>query len=132
MHEFCWRRCIQMKKYKRSTLARLPLALLSIAAPIFSVATVVSPSAPVSINQSFAYATFGGGDFVFSTSQGASGCESGWYIKATDPGYKAVVATVLTAQSAGTLVTVYGDNNDLWSGSPSGHFCRIQAVGISS
>lgn len=95
-------------------------------------AVVVTPPAPVSITQTYAYANYGGGDFVFITSLAAVGCESGWYLKSTDPGYKAVVATVLAAQSGGSQVIVYGDNNDLWSGSPSGHFCRIQAVGISS
>jgi hypothetical protein len=121
-----------MKKKSSNTRIRLLFALLSAATPLVSIAAIVNPGAPVSIKQSSAYANFGGGDFVFSTSQGATGCEAGWYAKATDPGYKAIVATVLTAQSAGLLVTVYGDNADIWAGSPSGHFCRVQAVGISS
>jgi len=45
--------------------------------------------------------SYDGGDFVFSTSAAVSGCESGWYMKATDPGYKAAVSTVLAAQAAG-------------------------------
>jgi len=97
-----------------------------------AIATVVTPAAAATITQSYAYASYGGGDFVFSTSIGASGCENGWYIKATDPGYKAVVATVLTAQAGGNFVQVYGDNADIWSGSPSGHYCRVQTVGITS
>jgi hypothetical protein len=109
----------------------LPLLCLS-GLPGMAAADIVSPSAPVSISQTFSYASYGGGDFVFSTTQGATGCESGWYVKASDPGYKSVVATVLAAQSGGSQVIVYGDNSDLWPGSPSGHFCRIQSVGISS
>jgi hypothetical protein len=100
--------------------------------PGLGTAAVVSPPSPVLVSQSYAYASYGGGDFVFTTSAAAPGCESGWYVKASDPGYRAVVATVLTAQAAGTQVTVYGDNSDLWLGSPSGHFCRVQTVGISS
>jgi hypothetical protein len=95
-------------------------------------AAIVSPSASVTITQSYAYTNFDGGDFVFSTSASAPGCVSGWYIKSTDPGYKAAVATVLTAQAAGSFVVVYGDNSDLWVGSPSGQYCHVQAVGIAS
>ena len=95
-------------------------------------AAVVNPGVPVMITQSFAYTSYGGGDFVFTTNIGASGCQSGWYMKASDPGYKAAVSVVLTAQAAGLQVIVYGDNSDLWSGSPSGQYCRIQTVGLSS
>jgi hypothetical protein len=93
---------------------------------------VVSPGASVTITQSYTYTTYGGGDFVFSTSVGAPGCGSGWYIKATDPGYRSAVAAVLTAQAGGNFVQVYGDNADLWSGSPSGQFCRLQTIGVST
>ena|ERR1700686_4674825 len=95
-------------------------------------AAVVSPGASVTVTQSYAYTSFDGGDFVFSTSVAATGCGSGWYIKPTDPGYKAAVAAVLTAQAAGSFVSVYGDNSDLWTGSNSGQFCHVQAVGIAS
>ena len=95
-------------------------------------AAIVSPGVSVTVTQSYAYSTYNGGDFVFRTSAGATGCENGWYIKATDPGYKAAVAVVLTAQAGGNYVFVYGDNADIWSGSPSGHFCRVQSVGITS
>jgi hypothetical protein len=95
-------------------------------------AAVVSPGASVTITRSLSYTTFGGGDFVFSTSVGAPGCESGWYIKATDPGYKTTVAAVFTAQAGGNFVLVWGDNADIWNGSPSGHFCRLQVIGITS
>jgi hypothetical protein len=110
--------------------------LLSACACIFPAgrvaAAIVSPSASVSVTQSWAYTNFDGGDFVFSTSAAAPGCTSGWYIKSTDPGYKAAVASVLTAQAAGSFVLVYGDNTDLWVGSPSGQYCHVQAVGVTS
>jgi len=94
-------------------------------------ATVVTPAAAVTITQSYAYTAYNGGDFVFSTSDTVPGCSSGWYIKSTDPGFKAAVAAVLTAQAAGGYVVVYGDTADLWSGS-SGQYCHVQAVGMSS
>jgi hypothetical protein len=95
-------------------------------------AAVVTPSASVTVTDSNAYTTYNGGDFIFSTSAGASGCETGWYIKSTDPGYKTAVAVVLAAQLSGNYVLIRGDNADLWSGSPGSHFCHVVTVGISS
>jgi hypothetical protein len=121
-----------MNYLKRSRIASL------LAASAFAIISghahgaIVGTADPVTITQSFAYTSFGGGDFVFSTSVAVSGCESGWYMKVSDPGYKAAVSVVLTAQAAGLQVRVYGDTSDLWSGSPSGHFCRLQTVGASS
>jgi hypothetical protein len=94
-------------------------------------AAVVTPAMSVTIKQSYAYSSFGGGDFVFATTIGAPGCENGWYVRSTDPGYKAIVATVLAAQSGGNYVLVYGDNADIWAGS-NGHFCHVQSVGLTS
>jgi hypothetical protein len=100
--------------------------------PVTAPAAVVSPGVGVSVTVSYAYTGYGGGDFVFSTSIAASGCSSGWYIKASDPGYRSAVAVVLAAQASGLQVVIYGDNSDVWSGSPSGQYCRVQAVGLSS
>lgn len=93
--------------------------------------SIVSPGSPVTITQSYAYSNYDGGDFVFSTSVAAPGCASGWYVKPTDGGYKSIVATVLTAQAVGLQVVVYGDSSDIWTGSPTGQYCRVQAVGLS-
>jgi hypothetical protein len=95
-------------------------------------AGVVHPSTSVTVTQSFAYTAFDGGDFVFSTSAGAPGCGSGWWIAAADPGFKSAVAAVLAAQAAGSYIVVYGDSTQLWSGSPSGQYCRVQTVGLTS
>jgi hypothetical protein len=110
----------------------VPCLALPCLTPDRAAADIVTPGASVMIVQSYAYTQFGSGDFVFSTSVAAPGCGSGWYVKSTDPGYKAAVATVITAQAAGLQVVVYGDNSDLWAGSTSGQFCRLQTVGISS
>src|SRR5580698_11196318 len=88
-------------------------------------AAVVHPSTSVTVTQSFAYTAFDGGDFVFSTSAGAPGCVTGWWIAAADPGFKSAVAAVLAAQAAGSYIVVYGDTSQLWSGSPSGQYCRV-------
>jgi hypothetical protein len=111
-----------------AAVAAAAVALL----PTDASAEIVTPSTPVTITQSYAYSNFDGGDFVFSTSAGAPGCASGWYVKPTDGGYRSIIAEVLTAQAAGLPVVVYGDNSDLWAGSPSGQYCRVQTVGVSS
>jgi hypothetical protein len=121
-----------MRRLKTLNVAALIAVAAALSATRFANAAQVGPGVPVTVTQSFAYTTYDGGDFVFSTSAAASGCESGWYMKSTDPGYKAAVSTVLAAQAAGLQVTVYGDTADLWSGSPSGHYCRLSVVGVSS
>jgi hypothetical protein len=95
-------------------------------------AGVVTPPASVTVTKSYAYTAYDGGDFVFSTSGTAPGCESGWWIAASDPGFKSAVAAVLAAQAAGSFIIVYGDPGALWSGSPSGQYCRVQTVGLTS
>jgi hypothetical protein len=123
-------------KTKIPAVATNSVRVLLVCACVFAVgrvaAAIVSPSASVTVTQSYAYTNFNGGDFVFSTSAAAPGCGSGWYVKSTDPGFKAAVASVLTAQAAGSYILVYGDNSDLWAGSPSGQYCHVQAVGITS
>ena len=95
-------------------------------------AAIVTPSASVTVTKSYAYTAYEGGDFVFSTSGTVPGCESGWWIAASDPGFKSAVAAVLAAQAAGSFIIVYGDPGALWSGSPSGQYCRVQTVGLTS
>jgi hypothetical protein len=111
-----------------SLLIALGCALAS--GPI--IAAIVTPTTSVTITKSYAYTAYDGGDFVFSTSVTAPGCASGWWIAASDPGFKSAVAAVLAAQVAGSYIIVYGDNSALWSGSPSGEYCRVQTVGLTS
>jgi hypothetical protein len=115
-----------------SDLTCMLLACACIAAGGRAAAAVVSPTASVTVTDSNAYTSYNGGDFIFFTSAAASGCEAGWYIKSTDPGYKTAVAVVLAAQLSGNFVLVRGDNSDLWSGSPGSHICHAITVGISS
>ncbi len=95
-------------------------------------AAIVSPAAAVTVTVSYAYTGYDGGDFVFSTSATATGCGSGWCISSADPGYKGAVSTVLNAQARGNFVVVYGNNTELWAGSPSGQYCHVSAPGINS
>ena len=115
---------------RKSACLLVALGFSLASAPI--IAAIVSPPASVTVTKSYAYTAYDGGDFVFSTSVGAPGCSSGWWIAASDPGFKSAVAAVIAAQVAGSYVIVYGDNAALWSGSPSGEYCHVQTVGLSS
>lgn len=118
---------------KRACCAAIAAILLGLhGGYVAAQGSIVTPGTPVAVTQSYAYASYGGGDFVFSTSVEAPGCTSGWYLHSSDPGYKAVVATILTAQAASLQIVVYGDTTDIWSGSPSGVFCHVQAVGLAT
>jgi hypothetical protein len=112
--------------------ACLLVALGFTVASIPAGAAIVTPSASVTVTQSYAYTAYECGDFVFSTSGTAPGCGNGWWIAASDPGFKSAVAAVLAAQIAGSFIIVYGNNGDMWSGSPSGQYCRAQTVGLTS
>jgi hypothetical protein len=118
-------------KVSRSILAAaISLALTPISNP--AGAAIVTPGTSVTVTKSYAYTAFDGGDFVFSTSGAAPGCASGWWISASDAGFKSAVATVLAAQVAGSFIVVYGDTASLWLGSPSGQYCHVHTVGITS
>jgi hypothetical protein len=120
-----------MNTPKIHSAAAVIAVALGIIVPPDASATIVTPGSAVMIVQSYAYTQYDSGDFVFSTNLAAAGCGSGWYIKGTDPGFRAAVSTVLTAQAAGLQVIVYGDNSDLWVGS-TGQYCRVQTVGLST
>lgn len=121
-----------MRDSKSLKRKALPAAVAGVLAFACANAAIVGPAASVTITQSWAYTAYGNGDFVFSTSAGAPGCSSGWYIASTDPGYKSAVASVLTAQAGGNYVQIYGDNSVIWSGSPSGQYCHLQTIGLTS
>jgi len=113
-------------------LVAATVSLALTAASIPAGAAIVTPGASVTVTNSYAYTAYDGGDFVFSTSGTAAGCASGWWIAAADPGFKSAVAAVLAAQVAGSFILVYGDSGSLWSGSPSGQYCRVKTVGLTS
>ena len=91
------------------------------------------------IKSVFFYTTYGDGDVVVKGSNmGAEGtpCESGFWIRSSDPGAKTVISAVLSAYHAGRKINVYAENSSevgpsRWAGSPGGWYCRIDAVGYS-
>jgi len=74
------------------------------------------------------YEDYGGGDVVFFVDgQPVVGCESGFWLRPTDAGFKSSFATLLSAYATKLPIIVYGLNDQLWPGS-SGHVCRVSAL----
>ena len=77
------------------------------------------------------YSTFGTSDVVFRQAvSGLSQC-FGFWLRASDPGFKTNVAALLTAITAQSLLTVAVDDSPalMWSGSAS-PYCLVAAVGF--
>ena len=85
-------------------------------------ATVVSAAGTVA--QINTYGDFGSGDFVFRLSTYVVGCEGGFWISPSQPGFKTLVAAVLQARATGESITVGGNDALIWNGSGS-RFCKV-------
>ena len=58
------------------------------------------------------------------------GCEGGFWIRASDPGFKTNVATVLLAYNSKSALRVWAYNDQLWTGSGA-PTCRIHGLGLA-
>ena len=117
-------------KGKRSIfwVARCFLLLVLLDGVVTSASAAVLLSSPVTISTLYTYPQFGGGDVVVQVSQPLAGCESGFWLSASDPGFKSVYAQLLLARAARTVLSIWAYSDQIWTGS-SGNTCRIQAVG---
>jgi len=91
-------------------------------------ATVVSASGTVM--QINTYGDFGSGDFVFRLSTYVAGCEGGFWISPSQPGFKTLVAAVLQARATGESISVGGNDALIWNGSAS-KYCKIDWFAMS-
>jgi hypothetical protein len=91
-------------------------------------AAIVGNYTPMRITEVFTYTSYGGGDVTFRTDVTVVGCEGGFWLRPTDPGFKTSYAAVLTAFSTRLAVRVWGHDDQLWSGS-SARTCRLDALG---
>jgi hypothetical protein len=96
------------------------IAMLAMSLP--ASAAVVPASGTVAVV--YAYAEFGSGDFVFRLSTTAAGCEGGFWLSPSQPGFKTLVAFVMQARATGETITVGGNNALIWNGSGSS-FCKV-------
>jgi hypothetical protein len=107
-----------------STIRMLSMAIagaMLVASPQVS-ATIVGATGTVV--QIYTYPDFGSGDFVFRLSATVAGCEGGFWLSPSQPGFKASVAFVMQARASGESITVGGNDALIWNGSGS-KFCKV-------
>lgn len=102
------------------------LALLFVLSCSSSYAATVS-SPVTKVNYLSSYNQYGGGDVVFSVENPAGGCENGFYLSKSDPGFSQNLAMILSAYQAKNPVTVYGLSDQIWPGS-AGKFCKLYLI----
>jgi len=103
-------------------------AWLVLIAALFSTGTFATEQGTTTtIQKIYSYTQFGGGDVQVLVTLGATNC-GGFWLKPSDPGFKAALSMLLSAYLAKSQVMIYGLDNDLWPGSPSGTFCHITTV----
>lgn len=82
------------------------------------------------VTEVYTYEDFGGGDVIFRVDIPIVGCEGGFWLRPTDPGFKTNVATVLLAYSTKSALRVWGFNDQLWTGSAA-PTCRLYSLGLA-
>lgn len=76
----------------------------------------------------YSYPNFGGGDVVFQLNTNSlSGQCTGFWLRATDPGFKTTLAALLVAEATQTPISAIVDTSQIWTGSSS-PFCLIYMI----
>jgi hypothetical protein len=86
---------------------------------------VTSPTTKVT--RLVGYSQAGGGDVVFETSIPTPGCEGGFWLRATDPGFASLLSMVITYRASREDVRIYAESAVLWTGS-SNKYCHVYGI----
>jgi hypothetical protein len=105
----------------RSTLSWVLCLAVCDSAMSTPISTTPSNVTVMSVNTDF-----GGGDVVFRIS-GSSGSCYGFWLRASDPGFKAAYASLIAVYAGERLVGVYAFDDELWTGSTN-PYCRVSAL----
>jgi hypothetical protein len=117
-------------KFRRGSIV-LTLAAIGIAPIERAQATVVNNLyAPAQVSFVYSYSEFGGGDVVFRLDTTLTGCEAGYWLRPTDPGFQRNVAMLMSAQLARRAISVHTYDDQIWSGSVS-KYCRVLMIAMS-
>ncbi|MBL4828163.1 MAG: hypothetical protein JKY66_10725 [Spongiibacteraceae bacterium] len=74
-----------------------------------------------------------GGDVLVQLARNGSQCDSGYWLKKTDPGFQANYLMLITAfQSKSDSIIIEGYSYQLWPGSHKGMYCHVSNVQYSS
>jgi hypothetical protein len=104
----------------------LALAMLAVAPP--ASAAIVAASG--TITHMNTYPEFGGGDFVFRLSNQVAGCEGGFWLSPSQPGFKTTLAFVLQARASGETISVAGNNALIWNGAAT-PYCKVDWITVA-
>jgi hypothetical protein len=83
------------------------------------------------LTQLITFTDYGTGDVVIIVAAPLATCQQGFWLRMTDAGVKAAYAQLLAAWHGGQPLTVYGWDDQLWSGS-AGRYCRLDNVSYGS
>lgn len=112
---------------RRSLNVATLCAALALASP--TPAAIVGDYTGRMVTEFYSYEMYGGGDVVFRTNPGITGCEGGFWLSPSDPGFKQTVATLLSAFHTRASVRVWAHNDRIWTGSGS-PVCKLDALGL--
>lgn len=117
-------------QFRRGLIA-LALTIVGIA-PIGPAhgAVVNTLTTPAQISYVYSYSEFGGGDVVFRLETTLAGCDDGYWLRPTDPGFQRNVAMLMSAQLARRAISVFAFDSQLWSGSVA-KYCRLDMIAMS-
>jgi hypothetical protein len=88
---------------------------------------VIGGYEPKVVTEVFSYTDYGGGDVIFRVNAPIRGCEGGFWLRPTDPGFKQSLATVLLAYGSKSTVRVWAYDDEPWPGSPA-PTCRMYVI----
>lgn len=77
----------------------------------------------------YSYTQLGNGDVAFQVSTPAPSCSGGYWLKASDPGFKTTFSLLLSAYHTGSRMRIGGDDADLWPASGNA-YCRLTFAAI--
>lgn len=76
------------------------------------------------------YVTFGEGDILIIVDTPMIGCDSGYWMRKTDPGYESLLSIQLSAFHAKSTVRIHGHDDQLWNGDAGSKYCKLNWVRI--
>jgi hypothetical protein len=100
------------------------IASLALFAGTAAQAAVVGDYTNRKVTEFFTYSDFGGGDVMFKVDLPIAGCEGGFWLRPSDAGFKANLATLLLAYTTKVNLRVWAYNDQLWTGSGA-PTCRL-------
>lgn len=116
------RRCI-MSHWIRSALAAL--LVTGVLATDARAAVVMAGPSTVQSQSMLTYTYMSSGDVVFQlTTNSLPQCAGGFWLRASDPGFKNAVAVLLSVVQAQGTLAVWVDDSQIWTGSTS-PYCLV-------